>query len=770
MRKTVKRTLSLLLAIVLAMAVLPFSGSAQQLPDTTTDTQAATALQPAASAEVVALREENAKHFDMGNGTFQAIAYSHPVHELDENGQWQDIDFSLSLSQTRGVSTYENKAAGVSFPTTYTQGQPILSLFGEGNSIEMTFLAPAAAVKRGASATSAARVSNPTNTFRTIQEASEATFSSTLVYEDVLPDVDFEYIVEPDGVKENIVVNTRKSSYCYEFCLQLENLVPELEPEGSVAIFDPATGELRYAIPAPIMYDGAYTVSEAVRYQLSGSDGNYTLTVIADEEWINAEERVFPVKIDPSLVSGTVYDACIFQDEPDTPRYLTSTLWVRFDRISYLRAPNMNLPAGATLDWATLEMYYYYNDNISSGQLTVGAYQIMNNWSAAVLTWNNASNNPNMGIATTPLSTAVTYGNVGATINSPHKAAFNITNAARAWTTGTANNYGIALKYVSGPNKSVIFKSFESGYEYRPRIIYAYSISHYFNALVSVYGFDMDVAESIIDFYNRIDRAYPNDGVIQKSWRATGVLAAFNYPTLESTYESNHKVFWDQILGNVYSDMQEKAFFLQKLGYSEAEYENLRDKIREQHGDSYATSFGDFVHMQASLSARLADYLNTNEIGAQLAGAFVAEDISYLAGWLGDCVIGDGSAPSLKSDDYISDLDAENIYRMIIQGQDIISAASSYYDSVLNHSNRAVVFKSYIDYETAKNKIYYYLIDIGLITQIEFARQNGDILLELYYLDCLNSEEYHQNELETKYQDTYDFLQALLESRAMLIE
>ena len=487
MKNVCKRLTAILLTFIMILALLPTPGSAQQLTQTEQPAQSSeTAVQPTEGSitaepitgtEVISLREENVKHFDMGNGTFRAIAYSHPVHELDENGQWQDIDFSLSLSQTRGVSAYENKAAGVSFPATYTQGQPILSLSGEGNSIEMTFLAPAAAVKRGASATSAARVSNPTNTFRTIQEASEATFSSTLVYEDVLPNVDLEYIVEPDGVKENIVVNTRKSSYCYEFCLQLENLVPELEPEGSVAIFDPATGELRYAIPAPIMYDGAYTVSEAVRYQLSGSDGNYTLTVIADEEWINAEERVFPVKIDPSLVSGTVYDACIFQDEPDTTRYLTSTLWVRFNRISYLRAPNMNLPAGATLDWATLEMYYYYNDNISSGQLTVGAYQILNNWSAAVLTWNNASNNPNMGIATTPLSTAVTYGNVGATIDSPHKAAFYITDAARAWTNGTANNYGIALKYVSGPNKSVIFKSYEAnGGSYKPTFVYQYSV------------------------------------------------------------------------------------------------------------------------------------------------------------------------------------------------------------------------------------------------------------------------------------------------------
>ena len=54
-------------------------------------------------AEVVSLREENVKHFDMGDGTYQAIAYSHPVHKLDSEGNWQNIDFSMKQTQTRGV-------------------------------------------------------------------------------------------------------------------------------------------------------------------------------------------------------------------------------------------------------------------------------------------------------------------------------------------------------------------------------------------------------------------------------------------------------------------------------------------------------------------------------------------------------------------------------------------------------------------------------------------------------------------------------------------
>ena len=42
--------------------------------------------QPAEIHEVVGLREENVKHFDLGNGTFQAVAFGGPVHTLDADG------------------------------------------------------------------------------------------------------------------------------------------------------------------------------------------------------------------------------------------------------------------------------------------------------------------------------------------------------------------------------------------------------------------------------------------------------------------------------------------------------------------------------------------------------------------------------------------------------------------------------------------------------------------------------------------------------------
>lgn len=47
--------------------------------------------------EVEELRGANEKHFRMSDGAFAALSYEEPVHFLDENGNWQEIDNTLRL-------------------------------------------------------------------------------------------------------------------------------------------------------------------------------------------------------------------------------------------------------------------------------------------------------------------------------------------------------------------------------------------------------------------------------------------------------------------------------------------------------------------------------------------------------------------------------------------------------------------------------------------------------------------------------------------------
>lgn len=88
--------------------------------------------------------------------------------------------------------------------------------------------------------------------------------------------------------------------YEYRFNLKTPGMTGVQNEDGSIDFT--ANGAPMFTVPAPYMYDQSGTVSEAVTYELTGGEGEYTLTLCADAEWIEADEREFPVIVDPDII------------------------------------------------------------------------------------------------------------------------------------------------------------------------------------------------------------------------------------------------------------------------------------------------------------------------------------------------------------------------------------------------------------------------------------------------------------------------------------
>lgn len=99
------RLLSLLLAVVLCVELLPAVGSAVSPSEDLEHTVEGTVEEPAEVAfEEASLRGERVKHFRMGDGSYVAVQYDVPVHHRDADGRWQDIDNTLEpVGQTYAV-------------------------------------------------------------------------------------------------------------------------------------------------------------------------------------------------------------------------------------------------------------------------------------------------------------------------------------------------------------------------------------------------------------------------------------------------------------------------------------------------------------------------------------------------------------------------------------------------------------------------------------------------------------------------------------------
>ena len=373
------RLLSLLLAVVLCVELLPAVGSAVSPSEDLEHTVEGTVEEPAEVAfEEASLRSERVKHFRMGDGSYVAVQYDVPVHHQDADGQWQDIDNTLEpVGQTYAVEDGSVAfAASLNGDAVFTADadEHRVQLFLDGDSdvlpshdatlaapepteavalpevteetkeaaeepAEETETAaseeePAAEMMVETGAAAELEPAGPARSYHAAEAVVQEPFSlrsddpfvpeklsSSLLYPDVYDGVDLAYTLYGETIKETILVNKAQASYLFSFVLQTGDLTAEMQEDGSVLLLDEA-GSPVYAIPAPYMLDAGGTYSDAVRYTLEELDrGSYRLLVDADAAWIE-EEAQFPVAIDPTIVkisqSGSLSWAYVFSGRPDT--------------------------------------------------------------------------------------------------------------------------------------------------------------------------------------------------------------------------------------------------------------------------------------------------------------------------------------------------------------------------------------------------------------------------------------------------------------------
>ena len=383
--------------------------------------------------EVVELREESAKHFHLPDGTYIAAQYPYPVHIMDESGKLADIDNEL----LEDGDSYGNKSARIKFAKKITGNETLFTLSENNTKITLSLI--------GAEKGVAGTVTNGTDAEEDTELGKKLNLerlTASVTYADILPAVDLEYVVHGLNVKENIIVKERADAYSYSFELKLNNLTAELTESGDVRILD-SLGEVKYIIPAPIVFDAAGTLApeDKAYYTLTADGKQYTLTVTADHAWMNAEDRVFPVTVDPSLTaygSSSIVDTYINEESPSSSFHHTSESIVSSASIMYAKAILLpDIPDTAYIS----NVSFSVSSNWFAGSGYVGAYEVTADW-GSFITWNSYSDSAN------PTGTLGTAVQDYCHITSAGTHVFDVTELGKKWYSGT--NYGLALKAISG--------------------------------------------------------------------------------------------------------------------------------------------------------------------------------------------------------------------------------------------------------------------------------------------------------------------------------
>ncbi len=442
--KLTTKVISVILSVLIFFSAFPIVSPAEEIPDTENENN-----EPVVVQELEEERNENTKHFLMSDQTVKAVVYSEPVH-YEENGKWLDIDNSLEYEkETSGDDFNGYKTKNGDFDVKFAKNansSKLITISKDKYSLSWNLLNKAKAI----SGFKKIDIEEADQDAAEIEKSVSNT-SQSVCYENIIADTDLEYTVNGNGLKENIIVKKPADSYTYSFEISAKHLTLSLQEDNSILVSDSKSGECVYTIPAMFMIDSNGKYSNDISVSLEQKNKNkYILNIDASSDWMNEEDRAFPVIIDPQIttqqVKKNIFSTYVESGHPSKNHNLEELMMVGKDSSGigkcrgFIQFTLPSLKKGDMVVDATLHLGQtlvdYYASTTPNAQ--INAYMVTGGWKESTITW---SNQPACE------STALDYN----FINKSEKGKavwkeWNITKAVKKWYEGTSANNGIMLK------------------------------------------------------------------------------------------------------------------------------------------------------------------------------------------------------------------------------------------------------------------------------------------------------------------------------------
>ena len=407
---------SILLVLCMIFNMLPIvSNAAEPVAEeriVTPDLLQPVQVEPVLEAEeITANRTKYTKEFRLNNGLYMAVVYPDAVHYETADG-WEEIDNTLVARD--GV--YKNTAGvwEVALPQKLTKGANVtitkdgytLSFHMAGQLRSSSDLMTASTAQLGkemhsvSAAGEAVAVPQQIDLSEmreglAVEEMLPEKAYSRLQYEKVFADTNIIYDLDSNKVKESIVLGKYDSTLQgYRYNLNTGGMIPVLEDGGQILLYDSKQENVVMVMPAPYLMDANNRYNGEIQVQLTGSGSNYTLTYLLPQQWLSAEDRAWPVILDPivtaDLSPNNIKDRTVA--ERVTYGYDWGINEVGYDvnygkeqfYMKYQALPT--LTSSDVVVGASIQMYKPYN---SADPAPIEVHKVLGTWDSTTITWAN---------------------------------------------------------------------------------------------------------------------------------------------------------------------------------------------------------------------------------------------------------------------------------------------------------------------------------------------------------------------------------------------
>ena len=333
---------------------------------------------------------------------------------------------------------------------------------------------------------------------------------NTISYKNVIDNIDIDYEIIDGNIKESIIINNANA------VSELDNILFIVDTNLDIGINSnnilvSKNGKEILRIPSPFMIDANKRINNNVTYKLKEVDNNTILSIGFDIDWLESEDVVYPVIIDPTIINETTIfcnDAYINSSSPDTNYSTMDGNRVIVDNTEICRSLiKFTLPTidsscsviGATMVLKTKNptISLYNNSKI------IYVHAMTSDWSESLVTWNNSYNNYDSFIYSTFIPSYNPYEGTAP------DSLVDITKLVKKWYGGMPN-YGVMIKcndeVYNGESYSYSFYSKDYDYSHQtynePVLLISYRKQDGIQDYMDYNQIDYSQGSSYINNYN----------------------------------------------------------------------------------------------------------------------------------------------------------------------------------------------------------------------------------------------------------------------------
>ncbi len=224
--------------------------------------------------------------------------------------------------------------------------------------------------------------------------------------------ISYEYISMKDGIKENIILNSKPEQYTFEYKIKTKNTyLKQRKNDRGILVCDSRTDKIVGYIAPPNITDGdGNTDYENVTYSLIRKNNETVITVSVNEMYFEKEDLKYPVTVDPTMqwmsdkltTTGVwsvpfMADSTLSQNPLTVSNYLLNTYPYNSENRIYLDTKNLLNGNAFTGDKAPLKGMYVESATLTMSEAGKPAYyptgtvqikRALGEWDSSAVTWN----------------------------------------------------------------------------------------------------------------------------------------------------------------------------------------------------------------------------------------------------------------------------------------------------------------------------------------------------------------------------------------------